>query len=189
MAITFVKRSEIPAAVIGNVSTSPRVTVGANGALVFNSFATKALGNADNVALVVDKDTRKITFLPPNHPSVKKQGLKPEDLFVLKHPKSGKKNGKTAILSGSANILNNLFETRYDYRHSGSQTFDATVDEKTGAISFTLPVKMEPKPIVQRAKRKTNGANGAVAGNKSNGGAQVPPPPAQDDLLEELESA
>ena len=99
MAVTFLKRSTLPAAVKGKVGTL-NVMVGGNGQVILSSLATKALDGAKKVVLGFDNGT--VLLFPDTAPLVKK--VAPEDMIELRFAKKGGTAGfsASAILKDAA---------------------------------------------------------------------------------------
>jgi hypothetical protein len=155
MAMTFVRRSDIPVPVKGKVATSPQVTINENGQMVFSTLAVRVLGGkaCTKVGVFYDKEKRTIGVFPKGHKAIVKQP--DETLWDLKHSSKGNSAG----LSGSGSFLNDIEHKvfaddgeKYNYKESGGQTFPVT--ERDGYISFVLPKgKLTPKPKMARAKK------------------------------------
>ena len=148
MALTFVKRSTLPAAVKGKAG-SLSVGITNNGQIVFSSLATKALNGIDKVAMGFDGV--KAYVFPKGAKAIAKVDEK--DLITVS---KSKKTG-TISFSGAA-ILRAARDFgashTYDFKASGNQSFAVTVDEKNNCLTFDLPEKMTPKPVTARKPRK-----------------------------------
>jgi hypothetical protein len=148
MALTFVKRSTLPAAIKGKAGTLS-VGITNNGQIVFSSLATKALNGASKVAMGFD-GAKAFVF-----PQGAKLIAKVEDKDLITVSKS-KKTG-TISFSGAA-ILRAARDFgashTYDFKSSGNQSFPVEVNAKNECLTFVLPEKMEPKPVVARKPRK-----------------------------------
>jgi hypothetical protein len=149
MALTFVKRSSIPASVKGKVATAPAVSVGSNGQIQLNTLASKHFNGDLHFAMA--NEGGKIYMFPKGSKLIAK--VADSDLFEFK---VGKKT-KTLFFSAT-NFLRSketFGEAMYDFAKSGNQTFSAVIDEKSNALIFELPKgSLTPKPIVPRKKKE-----------------------------------
>jgi|SRR5215467_275241 len=182
MALTFIKRSSLPVATKGKAATEPKITISDKGQLTLNPVATAFLKGNGKVGLGFDKDTGTVYFIRHDHKSVEKLG--DEDLLHFKAPKV--KDGK----KGKGNILSLSFGTalqagldpshKYNYKDSGSQTFEMKTDEKNKMLSFVLPNgSLTKRPVVTRKrKQKTTTTTAPASTQQVNGAANtatVPP--------------
>jgi hypothetical protein len=176
MALTFVKRSTLPAAVKGKAG-SLSVGVTSNGQIVFSSLATKALNGVEKVVMAFDG--AKAYVFQKGAKLVAKVDEK-DMITVSKSKKTG-----TISFSGAA-ILRAARDFgashTYDFKASGNQSFAVTVDEKNNCLTFELPEKMTPKPVTTR-KPRTKLASATVAEVGSTEGVPV----SEDELV--LETA
>lgn len=149
MALTFVKRSSIPATVKGKTATKAMVAVGENGQIVLNSLASKHFNGDLHFGMAADGG--KVYMFPKG---AKALGKTPDsELFEFK---KGKKSD--ALFMSATNFLKSkdvFGEHIYDFKASGNQSFDATIDEKNQALIFELPKgSLTPRPKVARDKKK-----------------------------------
>ncbi len=161
MAVTFLKRSTLPAAVKGKVGTLS-VGISNMGQVTLSSLATKAINGATHLALAFDNG--KVMLFTPDAPIVAKAKLDTKDMIELRKAKKG----GTVSFSGAAILRDaNTFGTKlYDFKSSGNQTFAVTVDEKNKAVTFELPEgKMTPKPVVKRERKVKPASVKAEAGS------------------------
>lgn len=176
MALTFVKRSTLPAAVKGKAGTLS-VGVTGNGQIVFSSLATKALNGAEKVVMAFEG--AKAYVFPKGAKLVAKVDEK-DMITVSKSKKTG-----TISFSGAA-ILRAMKDFGashvYDFKASGNQSFVITVDEKNSCLTFDLPTAMTPKPVVARKPRKK-----LASATKAEVGTTEGVPVAEDELV--LETA
>ena len=182
MALTFVKRSSIPASVKGKVAASPSVGIGGNGQLTLNTLASKFFNGDLSFGLAADGESGTVTLYSKAAKAIAK--AKPEDLCEFK---VGKKT-KTLFWSATNFLkLDSIWgANKYDYAKSGNQTFEATIDEKAGTLSFVLPKgAMAPRPVVHRVKKPKAVATAAPANQVPATSAELPI--QEDELI--LESA
>lgn len=152
--ITFVKRSELPAAVKGKIGTS-QITINGNGQIVLSSIATKELNGATHVGVAFtgdDKESQMYVFAPTSKLA---KAVKAEEKNLIKLNVSEK--SKTVSFSG-ATILRAMnkygADGLYEFGKSGNQSFPVIVDAKYEALMITLPVgSLAPKPVVHREKK------------------------------------
>ena len=147
MALIFVKRSTLPAAVKGKAG-SLSVGITSNGQIVFSTLASKALNGAEKVVMAFDGGKAYV------FQSGAKLVAKVDHKDMITVSKS-KKNG-TVSFSGAA-ILRAARDFgashTYDFKGSGNQSFPVTVDEKNQALVFELPEKLTARPVVKRVKK------------------------------------
>ena len=148
MALTFVKRSLIPAAMRGKTG-SLSVCVTKSGQLLLSSLVSKFLNGSKGVFVAFDG--AKVYLIKPDSKLAAKAD--PADLAPIH---VGKKS-KGASISG-AGILNSAKQFGashvYPFAVSGNQSFVATVDEKNQLVSFELPATaLTPKPVKARVKK------------------------------------
>lgn len=165
MAFNFVKKVQSERGA-GRTATTPTISIAENGQVRFNSLATKHIVNKKYLILddMGDRDYRFIAVdgLP--------KGLTEADVVVLKW-QDAKGNTLDSIYFGFGGTLKEL---GYDYKASGNQVFEATLqDVKEGkgvfaAVAFKLPKgKLTPKPVQHRERK-----------NKANGVPTPPVPPS-----------
>ncbi len=149
MAVTFIKRTDIPVAERGKVATKATVTVTDKGQLTFNSLTIKLMNGEVKAGLGVDKETGEVTVYPKGNAAIAKADEKTLFTFGV-----GKKSG---MFLSAGNFLKMAFGDHvYDYANSGNQSFDVTINEKKGTFSFTLPEgALTPKPKAVRKPRKS----------------------------------
>jgi hypothetical protein len=180
MSVTFIKRSVVPASVVGRQVTKATVTVAGNGQIQLNSLASKHFNGSVKFGLAVDKETGTVNLYPEGSPVLVKNKVATDQLFEFR---VGKKT-KTLFMAGT-NILRStdvFGDHLYDFAKSGNQTFDATIDEKTQALTFTLPKgALVPKPVTPRP-RKSKVAPAVSAEAGSTAGTPV----AEDELALDL---
>lgn len=137
----------------GKTATEPSVSIAENGQVRLNTVATKALAGKKYLVLdhISDRDYRLIGLdgLP--------KGFTEADVIACKWT-DGKGNAVNQLYFGFAGTLTQL---EYDFKASGTQSFDAVVQEvKEGklvltAIAFRLPKgKLTPKAKTPRKARK-----------------------------------
>jgi hypothetical protein len=147
MAVTFVKRSALPAAIKGKVGTLA-VTITSNGQIQLSSLSTKFFGG--DKKLVMGFDNGKVYLFKSDAKVVAK--VSDADKIDIRYATKG----GTSAFSGSAILRDaNTFGTHlYDFKASGNQTFACTEDLKNGCLVFELPAgALTPKPVVHRAKK------------------------------------
>jgi hypothetical protein len=174
MALTFVKRSALPAPIRGKAG-SCSVTVTKTGQLLLSSLVQKFLNGAKGVFVAFDG--AKVYLVKPDAKIAAKADVK--DLAPIN---VGKKS-KNASITGKE-ILNSAVQFGashvYPYHNSGNQSFAATVDEKNGCVWFELPATaLTPKPVKPRVKKPV--------ATKAEVGAMEGIPVTEDELV--LESA
>jgi hypothetical protein len=148
MALTFVKRSLIPAAMRGKTG-SLSVCVTKSGQLLLSSLVSKFLNGSKGVFVAFDG--AKVYLIKPDSRLAAKAD--PTDIAPIH---VGKKS-KGASISG-AGTLNSAKQFGashvYPFAQSGNQSFVATVDEKNQLVSFELPATaLVPKPVKARVKK------------------------------------
>src|SRR5271165_4123003 len=133
MALTFLKRSELPPAVKGKVGTA-QVTITEAGQIQLSTLATKQFGGPQNV--VVAFDGPKMYFLKLTSKLAAKAD--PKDQVELKSPKKG---DHTYFSGGSTLKAATRYgcSVTYDYAGSGNQNFPITIDDKNHCLWFELP--------------------------------------------------
>ena len=174
MAVTFIKRSSIPVAQKGRTASNATVTVTASGQLLLNSLASKHFNGSVKFGLELDRETGVISMSPEG---CKRMAKVAKDEFYEFHV--GKKT-KTLFISATG-ILKSPegLNGWYDFAKSGNQTFDAVVDEKTQALTVTLPKgSLTPKPVTPRKKKEK-----VAPGTKAEAGSTVGTPVAEDELV------
>jgi len=148
MALTFVKRSEIPAAGRGKAG-SLSVVVTKTGQLLLSSLASKALNGAKDVFIAFDGG--KCHLVKPTSKLAAKMDTK--YAYPVRHSKKG---GTVAITAGGSldNAAKYGASGVYDFRKSGNQTFSVQYDEKNEWLVFELPAgSLTPKPVQKRVKK------------------------------------
>jgi hypothetical protein len=151
MALTFVKRSMIPAAMRGKAG-SLSVCVTKGGQLQLSSLVHKFLNGAKGVYVAFDGG--KVFLIKAESKLAAKA-----DVADLAPINTGKKS-KNASISASG-ILDSAAKFGashvYPFRVSGNQSFVATTDEKNQLVSFELPATaLTPKPVKARVKKPTS---------------------------------
>lgn len=178
MALTFLKRTEVPASVKGKVASDPSISISDKGQISLNTLATKLLNG--KFLLLPAFDSGKL-YLFTRDSKVKAVAAYPDsEFFTLR----ASKKGGTASFAGT-NMLRNtkLFgDNLYDFGASGNQTFAVTNDEKNGALVITLPKGSLAKRAVTPRKKKAK-----VTSIKAEAGSTEAMPVESDDLI--LESA
>lgn len=158
MALTFIRRSDIPVPIKGKLATVPQVSINENGQMTFSTLAVKNLGGkaCTKVAVAYEPDKRRVVVVAKGHKTLEKKAeLTGDDSYWdLKHSSKG----NSATLSGSGSFLKNLkvFGTEselYRYADSGNQIFPVEIKAE-GYVSFTLPKgNLERKQKITRKKR------------------------------------
>lgn len=195
MALTFVRRSELPVTTIGKAPVN-NVTITDKGALTLSSLASEPFG--DNGKVFVAFDGPKCMIFTSTSPvidkAIKGKKIDPEGFYEMKKPKNG---NKKSYSFGAGTLLRNAKQfgasANYDFSASGYQTFDCAWDAKNSMLVFNLP---ESGSLPRRAqavraprKKKVNGAvNGVAANPASTVGTPAPAPaPAAPPKSEELD--
>ena len=170
MAITFVKRSALPVATHGKTA-APTVAITEMGQIQLGKVCSEFLGSKAKT-LVMAFDGSTALLFRSNAKAVAKWPI--EDHIKLTYPvqKEGQPEKHGCTFSG-AQILRHAKDYGasglYDFKASGNQTFQATLDEKNGCITFTLPTgAIARRPFTPRKKKvvvpATNANPGEVAG-------------------------
>jgi hypothetical protein len=167
MALTFVKRSTLPAAIRGKAGTLS-VSVTVNGQIVLSALSTAALNGATKVVMAFEG--AKAYVFPSTAAAVKK--VAEADMIGLNKAKKG----GTVSFSGAA-ILRAAMgfgaSHVYDFKTSGNQSFPVTVHEKEGCLSFELPTHLTKRPVTARKPRAKKVAAGTQANPGSTDGTPV----------------
>jgi hypothetical protein len=165
MAVKFVERSTLPVAIRGKEG-SMSITIASNGQISLSTKA-QAIVDTDKVAVGFDNETKQLAICAATPTVIKAVGGE-KNLVELKSAKKSKLKyfGGSGILKDARTFGAHL----YDYKGSGNQTFAVTPNEKNKCVSFVLPLRMEPKPVVKRVK-KVKAVTPVVA---PNGGIQTP---------------
>lgn len=166
MAFTTFTRAMAPALLR---STQPRVTIGAQGQLVLSRVLADKVGNTEGVRIAYDKEKRMVVLafvdkIPEGHES---------EYF------KARMSAKTHQLTVSGGSF--LSWAEYDYKKTGTQTYDAKINEKK-QVSFVLPAELPaPKAKVARKPRKATAPAAAPAVAVAAAGAGAPATPAPKD--------
>lgn len=178
MALTFMKRSAIPVATRGKVSTSPSVTISDKGQIMFNKLASEFLADK-KVAFAFDGN--KMYVFRGDAKSVAKVAA--EEFFQLG---KSEKNGTMYI---SAGALLKTCPVPYDYAKSGNQGFIPTVDKDKGFLMVELPASgsLTAKPKVARVKKPKTGGTQAAANSTNSSAVDKAIADATDEI--ELDAA
>ena len=179
MSIMFVKRSELPMPTRGKEATSHTVSISDGGQVTLNTLSTKFFADSPKVAMAFDGS--KAYLFREDAPVVVKaiQGKKlgEKDLIVMR---VNAKNHTLAFTASQVIVNSTKYgaSVAYDFKASGNQTFEATVDEKNKAITFELPEsgKLVPKPHVRAKKVK-------AAATVANPASQVGTPVTSEELV------
>ena len=169
MALTFVKRSALPVVTHGKTA-APTVAITEMGQIQLSKMCAEFIGKAKTLVMAFDATT--VYLFKPTAKTVAKVPI--EDHVKLSYPaqKEGQPEKHGCTFSG-AQILRHANEYGasglYDFKASGNQSFPATMDEKNGCITFTLPVgAVARRPFTPRKKKvvapATNANPGEVAG-------------------------
>lgn len=149
----LVKRTAIKVPPKGKLA-GPLVAITEGGVMTLSVASTKALNGSGVVFFRYYPESRKLEIVPKGHKTLPKD-LPDEYGYTLK--KAKKSNGVT--ISGSNSFLQDIGHevfpagTTYDFRKSGNQTFEASIEG--GQVSFTLPLGViARKEVVKRAPRK-----------------------------------
>jgi hypothetical protein len=182
MTMIYVKRVQSAAVGRGRVApTEPIVRVAENGQVTLNTLASKALEGYDYALLGQDSDdpSREATVIEikgiktPAKVPFKVAGVQFTSLDELAKIRRWGKSAKNVALS----LAGNLRAVGYDFKASGGQKFQATVDGS--AVQFTLPMgALTPQPKATRVRK----ANNSVAN------ARVAAATAENEGLDELET-
>lgn len=158
----IIKRSEVPVSLRGKQG-GLSVSVRENGQIGFSTEAAKALTGYIHCAIDWDEKDRVMTFEGIDLKKVPK-GTKAEDLFEVATSKASQRY---------INATGVFRQLKYDYKASGTHSFEATVDGKK--ISFTLPEKMTPKEKTPRKPKseKTAGAPATTNADTSAAGPEL----------------
>lgn len=175
MAITFLKRSTLPAPIKGKEGTNS-VSISENGQITLSSKLTAWLGEHRHVVMGYDAGT--VYLFTPAAPLVKKGKVEEKDMISLRDNKKQK-----SVTFGGAVILRSadyFGDNIYDFKASGNQTFQAEVDDKNGCIKFALPKgAIARRPVVKRQKKVKTATVKAEAGNTNTVEVQA----AEDELV------
>lgn len=179
MALTFVSRTSLPELSRG-ATGKESITIHENGQLVLSGKVLKALGiEADTLAVMgFDTATRSLVVAIANPKLIKQVGGEAGCYKIRVNKKTSQ--GMFAASAFLQDPNEEIFGgDKYDYRGSGNQSFDATVDDKNKTVTINLPKGgLTKKPVVARAKKvKAETPGTPVAAPKAN---------ASDDGLEEL---
>lgn len=161
MAITFLKRSELPEPTKGKVGTNS-VAISDNGQIVMSSIASKFFAGVDKAFVAFDGT--KVYLLKPDAPIVvsamKKKMIGENDFVALRRSKKDGKEDPNGQVAFSASRYLSVADkygasVNYDFRASGNQTFQCSEDEAKGYLMFEIPAsgKLTPKPVVARKKK------------------------------------
>ncbi len=155
MAFQPIKKNELPQ--VRGGAGKMAVTVRNNGQVSLSSLASKVIGTAEYVAFLFDADNRK-ALISANAKYIKLVNGK-EGCF----PISRSKNTKQCFFAAAIALKDPKFGIEYNYKESGSQSFDAEANEKEGSLTFTLPKgALKAKPVVPRKKKAAAAAAGAT---------------------------
>lgn len=144
----IIKKSEMPVLAKGKGTGRPYVTVTDKGQISFSPLAAKTF---DNLTLaVIQWDEPKRTFSVQTFAKPPK-GWVEADMYALG---CGKKS-KTMYFSAASILQSEKAGIGYDYKGSGSQQFDVTMDTEKHIVSFVLPKgALTPRVITPRQKKK-----------------------------------
>ena len=183
LTIRPVKIADLPKSRVGKVGTES-VSIGDNGQIRFSTKLDAKLQGAEYVAAGwVDQDERTYGFQVVTDPSsfiktMIKAKLVPADAkgedYLIKLLR-GKEGSLNPYFAGTQ--LLKLDVEDYDYANSGNQSFEASYDEKTKLITFTMPVgtlqKRETGAGRPKGSKNKDKASGAAAGASNGSPAPV----------------
>ena len=167
VALTFVKRSALPVATHGKTA-APTVAITEMGQIQLSKLCSEFLNKASTLVMAFDGT---IAYLfRPTAKAVAKLGQEYHCKLNYPKQKEGQPEKHGCTFSG-ATVLRHANEFGasglYDFKASGNQSFPATLDEKNGCITFTLPVgAIARRPFTPRKKKApaTNANPGEVVG-------------------------
>src|SRR6185312_15439585 len=132
--------------VLRGKNTPPRIAVASNGQIVLNGKAGEMFGTAKYAKILFADDQRIMAFKPVE------KVVKGEEKATLE-VKTSKKDKR--IYFNGAGLFHEIAKDgveMYDYRASGSQSFDV-INLGANGIGFTLPAgKLNPRPFTPRKR-------------------------------------
>lgn len=159
MAVTFIKRSTLPAPVKGKTGGTS-VMIGGNGQISLSKLASDFFPGGQ---LLIGFDGDKLCLIRTDSKLAK--GSTEADHVTLKHPKKG--SGASFAASRELTLAKNYGASHaYPYKESGNQTFTPTVDETNKIMYFVLPATaLAKRPVVKRVKKVVAPSVRAEAGS------------------------
>ena len=151
MSLIVIGRSTLPTPARG-AKGAMTVAVRENGQIGFSTSAAKVFDNHTHCLVGWDGEGRLMVFTPVNLDKLPK-GVKKEEAFVVGQSKNADRYISAAGLFRHEAI-------NYDYKTAGTHSFPA--ENGNGKLSFTLPVKMDPKPKQERKPRAKKAVAGAT---------------------------
>lgn len=157
MSLTFVSRASLPQLAKGAVGKES-LTVHENGQVILSKKVMDLLALTADTKVVLGFDTasRQLVIQVATPKLIKLVGGD-NGCYILK-VSSKTKQGFFAASAFLQDPNDEIFGEgqKYDYKASGNQTFDATVNEKDKSVAAVLPVgALKKKPVVARKKKTT----------------------------------
>ncbi len=153
MSLTLLKRSALPPSVRGYSGTD-NVAISDGGQFRLSTTLAKKINGAKKFATGWADKAKRVYTITVNEATVKSMLPKGEKVEDYMGDLQRGKDGESQPYFAGVGILKTDIED-YDFKNSGTQSFPATYDEKTGVISFTVPSgKLAPKESTGRGRPK-----------------------------------